>query len=111
RQQRFVPQELSRTRLRGGDVLVLSGRDDGLERISADRNFLMMVPFQAETKEPRKELLAAAIMAGTIALAAFNVVTLAMAALTGAVAMVLSRCVTINQAYRAIDQRMFLFSA
>lgn len=51
------------------------------------------------------------IAASTIVLAAFNLMSIEMAALTGAVTMVLSRCLTPRQAYRAIDTRIFVFIA
>jgi len=111
RREGFVPEELAMTPLRSGDVLVLQGSDDALQRLSEDRDFLMMVPFQGEARRPRKALLAGLIMGGTVALAATQVLSLGLAALTGAVAMVLLGCVTPNQAYRAIDQRMYLFIA
>ena len=50
-------------------------------------------------------------MLATILLAAFNLVTIEMAALTGAAAVVLTGCISPNQAYRAIDARIFVFIA
>ncbi|HEX6513152.1 MAG TPA: SLC13 family permease [Chloroflexota bacterium] len=111
RQGDIKPDELAATRLQVGDVLVLQGDDEALRRISNDPDFLMMVPFQGEALRRRRALLAAAIMAATVALAASQLLSLAMATLAGAAAMVLSGCVTPNQAYRAIDQRMYLFIA
>jgi len=58
-----------------------------------------------------KAWLAGAIMLATILLAAFNLVTIEMAALTGAAAVVLTGCISPNQAYRAIDARIFVFIA
>src|ERR1051326_7412798 len=71
----------------------------------------MLVPFHAEPTARRKGWLAGAIMLATILLAAFNLMTIEMAAITGAVAVVLSGCIPINQAYRAIDARIFVFIA
>ena len=50
-------------------------------------------------------------MLATILLAAFNLMTIEMAALSGAAAVVLSGCITPNQAYRSIDARIFVFIA
>jgi len=107
----FVRQELAQTRLQAGDVLVLQGGNDALERVSEDPAFLMMVPFQGEGRQPRRAFVAGAIMLGAILAAATSLLSLGMAALTGAIAMVLSGCLTPNQAYRAIDQRMYIFIA
>jgi len=111
RKQRIEPEELSRTRLQAGDVLVLQGADETLTRLAEDGDFLMTVAFHAEVRQARRELLAAAIMLGTIVVAATHALPLSMAMLAGATAMVLSGCVTAMQAYRAIDQRMYLFIA
>ncbi|MBV8087205.1 MAG: SLC13 family permease [Chloroflexi bacterium] len=111
RKNRTQPEELARTRIQAGDVLVLQGNNEALAGISQDRDFLMMVPFHAEVRQPRRELLAAAIMLGTIVIAALRILPLSMATLAGATAMVVSGCVTPTQAYRAIDQRMYLFIA
>jgi di/tricarboxylate transporter len=111
RQRGFLNQRLAQIRLREGDVLVLQGDDDALSRVANDHAFLMMVPFQGEGQFRRKARWAAAIMVGTILLAASNLVTLEMAALAGAVAVVLMRCMTTRQAYRAIDYRIYVFIA
>lgn len=68
----------------------------------------MMLPFQGEHRARRKAPLAAAIMALTVAAAAVDVL---MAVLAGALAMVLSGCLTPRQAYRSIDGRIVVFIA
>jgi len=111
RKRGLIWQELARTRLREGDVLVLEGDAAALERVANDRAFLMMLPFQSGGRQPRKALLAAGIMAVTVAAAALRWLTLDMAVLAGAVAMVLARCLTARQAYRSVDVRMYVFVA
>ncbi|MDQ5851815.1 MAG: SLC13 family permease [Chloroflexota bacterium] len=111
RRQGWLEQEMSRIKLREGDVLVLEGNEEALARVQNDRQFLMMVPFQGERRLRRKARLAGAIMLLTIIAAAFNLLSIEMAALAGAVAMVLTRCITGRQAYRAIDARIYVFIA
>lgn len=111
RRRGWLDREIAQTRLRAGDVLVLQGGDEALSRVGADRGFLMMVPFQGEPRLRRKAPLAGAVMLATIALAAFNVLSIEMAGLAGAAAMVLTGCLTAPQAYRAIDARIFVFIA
>jgi di/tricarboxylate transporter len=111
RQGGWPSQELSQVRLREGDVLVIEGDDEALGRVSNDRAIMMMTPFQGETRLRGKAPLAGLIMLGSVLLAAFNVLTIDMAALAGAAAMILTRCLTVSQAYRAIDQRIYVFIA
>jgi di/tricarboxylate transporter len=111
RKDGWLDQEMSKVKLRANDVLVLEGEEEALARMSNDQAFLMLVPFHAEPKLHGKAWLAGAIMLATILLAAFNLVTIEMAALTGAAAVVLTGCIAPNQAYREIDARIFVFIA
>jgi di/tricarboxylate transporter len=111
RRDAWLDQQIAKIRLRAGDVLVLEGDEDALARVQNDRQFLMMLPFHGELRLRRKARLASAIMLVTIILAALNIFTIEMAALAGAIAVVLTRCITPRQAYRAIDVRIFVFIA
>ena len=110
RRDGWLEQELSQIKLREGDVLVLQGDAESLERVTADPGFLMMVPFQGEPKARGKAPLAALIMLATIAAASLNV-ALPIAMLAGAVAMVLTGCLRASRAYREIDARIYVFIA
>jgi len=111
RKDGWLNQEVSKVKLRANDVLVLEGDEESLARVSSDKAFLMMVPFHAEPKLRGKAWLAGAIMLATILVAAFNLLTIEMAALTGAAAVVLTGCIPVNQAYRSVDARIFVFIA
>ncbi len=111
RRRGWLNQELAQIRLQPGDVLVLQGSDEALDRVGNDRAFLMMVPFHGEARQRRKAPLAGAIMLATILAAAFNLLSIEMAALAGALAVVLTRCVTPAQAYRSIDAKIYVFIA
>lgn len=111
RQHGFLNQQLAKIQLREGDVLVVEGEEGSLSRLATDPAFLMMVPFHGESRFRSKASWAGIIMLGTVALAASGVVALEIAMLTGALAMVLSRCLTSRQAYRAIDYRIYVFIA
>jgi di/tricarboxylate transporter len=111
RKSQFLPRELAKIKLREGDVLVLQGDNDAFGRLAADRDFLLLTPFQAQVRRPRKASLAGLVMLGTVLGATSSQIGLGLAALSGAVVMVLTRCLTPRQAYRAIDVRMYLFVA
>jgi di/tricarboxylate transporter len=107
----FLPEQLSQIRLCAGDSLVLQANDEALARVSQDSDFLMLVPFHGDIRRPRKALLAGGILLATILFASMHWMTLGMAMLSGAVAMLLTRCLSARQAYRAIDAPMYLFVA
>ena len=111
RKRGWLSEEMAKIKLRAGDVLVLEGDEEGLARVASDNSFLMIVPFHGEARLRSKAPLAGLIMLATILLAAFNVMTIEMAALAGAAVVVLTNCLTPRQAYRAIDSRIFVFIA
>lgn len=111
RSKGLVRTEMSRVRLREGDVLVLAGDDASFQRISEDRSFLMLVPFHGEPKPVFKARLAGIIMLITTAIAALNVVPFEIVFMAGAAVMVLSGCISLSQAYHSIDTRIFVFIA
>ena len=49
-----------------GDVLVLQGDAEALGRLARDRNFLLLTPFQADVRRPRKALISGLVMLGTV---------------------------------------------
>lgn len=111
RRKGLLRTELSRVRLREGDVLVLKGDDKSLKRLSEDRSFLMLVPFRGEPKPLHKARLAAIIMILTTVVAALNVIPIEIVLLTGALIMILSGCISVPQAYQSIDTRIYIFIA
>jgi di/tricarboxylate transporter len=111
RKQGWLRQELAQTQLNAGDVLVLQGDEEAMARVERDPAFLMLVPFHGESRRHQKALLAGGIMLASVVAAAFNLLSIEMAALAGAVTMVLSGCLSARQAYQAIDGRIYVFIA
>ena len=111
RKDGWLDQEISKVRLKPNDVLVLEGDAEALANVATDPAFLMMIPFHGQSKVRRRGWVAGLIMLATILLAAFNLMSIEMAALAGAVAVILTRCLSIRQAYESIDSRIFVFIA
>ncbi|WP_240125626.1 SLC13 family permease [Thermomonas alba] len=106
-----VAERLSDARLREGDLLVLWGHPSRLAELASSHGFLLLAPFAGEAKRRLRAPLALAILGGTILLAASNRLPAPLAFLLGAVAMVATRCIDIQQAYREIDARIFVMIA
>jgi di/tricarboxylate transporter len=111
RRSHLLPDELSKIKLREGDVLVLQASADAFSRLADDHNFLLLTPFEAQIRRPRKAVVAGLVMLATIGAATVSQIGLGLATLSGATAMVLTRCLTPRQAYRGVDVRMYLFVA
>ena len=111
RKRSWLRTQLSRVRLRAGDVLVLLGDNEAFRQAADNRSFLLLVPFRSESIMRHKAPMAGLIMLLSILLTAFNILPVEIALLAGAVAMVLCGCLTIHRAYQAIDTRIFVFIA
>ncbi len=111
RRESWLHGELSAIALEEGDLLVLWGRQQNFEQLTGHRGFLMLMPFHAEQKTRRRAPLAVAIMAASVIAAATELLAPQIAFLGGAVAMVLTRCVSIERAYQEIDVRIFVMIA
>jgi di/tricarboxylate transporter len=111
RKEGWLRGELSEMLLEEGDLLVLWGRQHNFEQLSSHHGFLLLMPFNAKQKSRSRAPLALLIMATSILAAATELLSPQIAFLTGAVAMVLTRCVGIEQAYREIDVRIFVMIA
>ena len=104
-------KRLADARLREGDLLVLWGRPSRFAELAAHHGFLMLVPFAGEARRRIRAPLALIILGLTIFAAVSELLPAALAFLLGAVAMVVTRCVDIGQAYREIDVRVFVMIA
>jgi di/tricarboxylate transporter len=106
-----IGERLADTRLREGDLLVLWGRPSTFSDLAAHHGFLMLVPFAGEARRRLRAPLALVILGATVLAAATEWLPAPLAFLLGAVAMVVTRCVSVEQAYRNIDVRIFVMIA
>jgi di/tricarboxylate transporter len=111
RKEGWMRDEMANVRLREGDLLVLSGAPRTFSELSADRGFLLMVPFAAKERRRNRAPLAIGIVIAAVAAAATQVLPTQIAFLAGAVALVFTGCVRVDQAYREINVRIFVMIA
>ncbi|MCK9274360.1 MAG: SLC13 family permease [Syntrophales bacterium] len=89
-----------------GDTLLLQCDRQSVRRIMESADLVVTNELTELHLRKDKALEALAIFSVVIALVVFNIVTLLTATLTGAVAMVLGRCISIEEAYKAIDWKV-----
>jgi len=106
-----LPERLDQARLEEGDVLLLWGRPSRFAELAAHHGFLMLVPFSGEARRRVRAPVALAVMGLTVLVAATEWLPAPLAFLLGAAAMVLTRCVDVEQAYREIDVRIYVMIA
>jgi len=89
-----------------GDTLLLQCDRDSVQRIMQSTDLIVTNELTELHLRKDRAITALAILISFILLAAFNIVPILSAALIGAVAMVIGRCITIEEAYKAIDWKI-----
>ena len=106
-----VVQKLSQVPLGLGDVLLLQGRRDHIARLGDERALHVLGPIEdmAEVRPNRSRApLAIAIFASVLAAATANVLPLPVATMAGVLLVFLTRCVTPEEAYDAVEWRVII---
>ena len=106
-----VGTDLADERLQIGDALLLLGPRDRLQLLGTDTDFLVLTPLGQEPPDTRRAPLAALIMALVVGSVMMGYAPIYIAAVIGASVMVLIGCLTMEQAYRAIDWRAIFLIA
>ncbi|MCJ9429169.1 SLC13 family permease [Kordiimonas marina] len=107
RRSRMIRAALSQLRLEAGDVLLIMGSRNNVLALRDNRDVLLME--SSATDVPMREYAwrALAIFAGVVTVSALEIMPIVIASLLGATLMMISRCLNIRQASRAIDRRVF----
>ena len=105
-----IREKLNSVPLRLGDALLIQAHAAQIRTLREDSNFIVLdeVPFIAlKHKAP----LVLGILAAVVGLAALNVLPILVTAILGCVAMVLTRCLRLEEAYHAINWQVIFLLA
>jgi len=108
RRSRMPRMAMNDIRLEAGDVLLVAGSEEAIARLRGNRDVLLLDWSMAEVPRKRYAPRALVIFAFVVALAASGVVPIVTTAVAGTFAMIVSGCLNIRQAMRAIDSRIFM---
>lgn len=108
RRARIIRRRFGRIRLEAGDVMLIAGPYHAVNSLRGNKDVIVLSGSKAEVPRAQYAPKALAIFAGVIGLAAAGILTIPVAAVTGAVAMIATGCMNIRQATRAIDRKIFL---
>jgi di/tricarboxylate transporter len=98
--------------LQAGDTLVLHGRWVDFGALAEDRNLVTVTDFPRDDTRPRKLPYAAAAFCLSIALIIFSGLPLSVALMSGALMMILTGVLRIDEAYKSIGwQSVFLIAS
>lgn len=97
--------------LQFGDALLVYGKRRNLEVLARDSDFIVLDKAAARSPRMEKAFIAAGIMAGVLLSAILGFVPIAIAGLTGAAMMVMVGCLSMEEAYQAIDWKVVFLIA
>lgn len=109
--QHTAHEKLHLVRLEFGDALLLLGPKDDLARLRADPDFLVLEQVEETSLRRPRIPLAVGIIAAVVALAAFNIMPILVSSIVGCIALVVTRCLTLEEAYAAIDWKVIFLLA
>lgn len=108
RRAKVVRRRLGRIRLESGDVLLVAGPRSAVNAMRDSTDFIVLSGSKRELPVPGKTPVAAGIFLSVVGVAAAGLISIPVAAIAGAAGMIVSGCLNIRQATRAIDRKIFL---
>ena len=102
---------LAVTTVERGDALLIVGPRRALAALNDDQDLIILNPVHAPAIDASKAPLAGGLMLLVVATVLVGWLHISIAAVAGATLMVLTRCLTMEQAYRAIDWRSIFLIA
>ena len=106
RRGRIIRDRLSDIRFKGGDSLLLQCESRDMKYILRSDDLIVTSELTDLHLRRNRSFMALGIMVAVVALAAFKILPIMIAALIGAVGMVLSQCISLEEAYKAIDWKV-----
>jgi di/tricarboxylate transporter len=94
--------------LQPGDVLLLQGTEQGFNALRHTEAVLVVEGLEQAIVYRRKAFAALGIMAAVIGLAAFTDIPIAMLAVCGAVLMIMTRCLRLDEAFSSLEPSVLL---
>ncbi|PEN13035.1 SLC13 family permease [Longibacter salinarum] len=104
-------EHLEEVRLSGGDSVLLNIDEERASEIERDPSFVLATEVEVEQYREKRTPIALTILATVVLLAAFDITPIVVSAIAGCVAMVLTGCITTEEAYQAINWKIIFLLA
>jgi di/tricarboxylate transporter len=106
RRAKILRERLPKNQLAGGDTLLMQGDKKDLPRLMKSSDLIITSELTDLLLRKDRAIVALVMLFAVIFLAAFNIVPILEAALIGTVGMLLGGCLTIEEAYNAVDWKV-----
>lgn len=103
-----VIEKVGDIRLRVGDDLLIQGPPDQIRKLAGEPLYLLLGGLELPRYDRRREWLSLALFAAALGLGTSGLLPIAFAFLCGAVLVVLTKCISMEEAFRALDLRLIV---
>lgn len=111
RRGEVLRERIANIRFEESDNLLLRGHKEDLARLSTEKDFIFFQDLSALQLKKRRAVIALMILITVVLAAATGFCSLLTAALSGAAAVVATRCLSLREAYEAIDMKVIMLLA
>ncbi|NLX52040.1 MAG: SLC13 family permease [Deltaproteobacteria bacterium] len=94
------------TPLKAGDAILVEARRENYEALKSNNDFIIVSDIETPQYRKSKILPAVLIILGVIVTAALGIVPIMVGAIVGAILLVVAGCITLEEAYDAIDWKV-----
>ena len=108
RRGRMRRQRLGEIRLEAGDVLLVAGSRSNVDALANNPDLILLAWATGELPMVHRAPYAVGIFAAVVTVASLGILPIAVAAIAGAVGMLLTGCLNLRQAARAIDRTILI---
>lgn len=108
---RFLEAEAGRVRLAEGDLLIVTSSESNMYRLSEEHVLTVIDEYDDRPVDTVKAIAAVAVLAGVIAAAATGLAPIVISALVGVLALLTTRVITPEEAYRAVEWKVIFLLA
>ena len=108
RRKRMLRRSLAQIPILSGDVLLLIGHTQDVRNLRRNPDLLVLEWSIEELRRARHSRLALLILAATVIVASSGVIPILIAAIAGAIAMIGTGCLSLKQAAKALDPRIYV---
>jgi len=98
-------------RLYFGDTLLVETTEERRKTFYENDDFIVLREWKRPTYKTNKQWIAIIVILGIIGLAASGILPILIAALCGAVILILTKCISLTQAYQSVDWRIIFMLA
>ncbi|MDX1638705.1 MAG: SLC13 family permease [Balneolaceae bacterium] len=103
--------DLGKIKIAGGDTLLLSLSSERIPEIEKDPIFVVASKLDVMPQRREKTVTALGILLGVVAIAALEILPIAISAPAGVILMILTGCITTEEAYNAVNWKIIMLLA